>query len=413
MPGTWFLSVVATISTSSKKQSRGLLLERDGVTCGGRLGCVETSTKRRRIIRHALLLSLLLRWDGIITLQSICVHVVDLAHLKQHIGLLHIICGAARIMTTARSGRSKHHGKHRHGQCGKGQPHGGKSHRERALPGIKITQRNEGPTKVEPDFADMHKFHPQASSKHVWVQSQLVSRIWLNLDTWKYVKLHALFCVLILHKHTILDSARKPWNMVLRKPPCLPEPKQMSFADLSCCAFCGCSWRYRKNQETMSSFKMPGWMHRWNSNQAKSAAQNPGPACFQPVFPFCLHLRWLASNPPWCSAYLFGPLTCPTLLDSWEECYNCHVGRSRKKLYSQMAISFKLFWVSNSFKQTHCLLLTLPPVPGGLNDKENMWLQQSLSPKRIRAQCMTGKNWPSSEFLSISLCWSCKNSLCT
>ena len=152
MPGTWFLSVVANISTSSKKQSRGLLLERDGVTCGGRLGCVETSTKRRRIIRHALLLSLLLRWDGIITLQSICAHVVDLAHLKQHIGLLHVICGAARIMTTARSGRSKHHGKHRHGQCGKGQPHGGKSHRERALPGIKITQRNEGPTKVEPDF---------------------------------------------------------------------------------------------------------------------------------------------------------------------------------------------------------------------------------------------------------------------
>ena len=151
MPGTWFLSVVATISTSSKKQSRGLLLDRDGVTCGGRLSCVETSTKRRRIIRHALLLSLLLRWDGIITLQSICAHVVDLAHLKQHIGLLHVICGAARIRTTARSGRSNDHGKHPRGQCG-AQPH---IVTKAGLPG----KRKEDGTKsmwatgIEPKFA--------------------------------------------------------------------------------------------------------------------------------------------------------------------------------------------------------------------------------------------------------------------
>ena len=122
--------------------------------------------------------SLLFRWDGIVTLQSICAHVVDLAHLKQHIRLLHVICCAARIRTTAQSGRSNDHWKHPHGQCGKGQPHGGKSHRERALRGIKITGRNEVPTKVEPDFADMHKLHPQASSKHVSVQSQHVI-VWL------------------------------------------------------------------------------------------------------------------------------------------------------------------------------------------------------------------------------------------
>ena len=71
------------------------------------------------------LLSLLFRWDGIVTLQSICAHVVDLAHLKQHIGLLHVTCCAARIRTTARGGRSHDHWKHPRGQCGKGQPHSG------------------------------------------------------------------------------------------------------------------------------------------------------------------------------------------------------------------------------------------------------------------------------------------------
>ena len=63
-----------------------------------------------------LILSLLFRWDGIIT-QGICAHVIDLAHLKQHTGL-HVICCTARIRTTARSGRTNDHGKHPHGQCG-------------------------------------------------------------------------------------------------------------------------------------------------------------------------------------------------------------------------------------------------------------------------------------------------------
>ena len=97
----------------------------------------------------AILLSLLSRRDDIIT-QGICAHLIDLAHLKQHIGL-HVICGAARIRTTARSGRSNDHGKHPRGQCG-AQPH---IVTKAGLPG----KRKENGTKsiwatgIEPKFA--------------------------------------------------------------------------------------------------------------------------------------------------------------------------------------------------------------------------------------------------------------------
>ena len=38
---------------------------------------------------------------------------------------------------------------------------------EKELYGESKLYGNEAPTKVEPDFADRHKLHPQASSKHV------------------------------------------------------------------------------------------------------------------------------------------------------------------------------------------------------------------------------------------------------
>ena len=94
-------------------------------------------------------LGLLSRRDDIIT-QGICAHLIDLAHLKQHVGL-HVICGAARIRITARSGRSNDHGKHPRGQCG-AQPH---IVTKAGLPG----KRKENGTKsmwatgIEPKFA--------------------------------------------------------------------------------------------------------------------------------------------------------------------------------------------------------------------------------------------------------------------
>ena len=59
------------------------------------------SAKESLLALLLLLLNLLSRRDDII-----CAHLIDLTHLKQYIGL-HVMCGAARIWTTARSGRKK------------------------------------------------------------------------------------------------------------------------------------------------------------------------------------------------------------------------------------------------------------------------------------------------------------------